>query len=140
MGLMRFGLIEELHTIARAIFEATTLFDLNRLPECFGGHARNAEHPFPALYPKANWPQAWSASCLFSILQAMLGLYPFAPTKLLLIDPHLPDWLPEITLRNLRVGKSTVSIRFYRKGKKTDFEVLEKRESMVADGGARRAH
>jgi glycogen debranching enzyme len=130
MGLMRFGLIEELHTIARAIFEATTLFDLNRLPECFGGHARDAEHPFPALYPKANWPQAWSASCLFSILQAMLGLYPFAPTKLLLIDPHLPDWLPEITLRNLRVGKSTVSIRFYRKGKKTDFEVLEKRGTL----------
>jgi glycogen debranching enzyme len=127
MGMMRFGLIEELHTIARAMFEATTLFDFNRLPECFSGHARDEEHPFPALYPKANWPQAWSSSSLFSILQAMLGLYPFAPMKLLLLDPHLPDWLPEITLRNLHVGKSTVGIRFYRKGKSTHFDVLEKR-------------
>ena len=83
MGMMRFGLIEELHTMARAIFEVSTLFDYNRLPECFSGHPRDEEHPFPALYPKSNWPQAWSAASVFAILQAMLGLYPFAPTNLL---------------------------------------------------------
>lgn len=130
MGMMRYGLIDELLTIARAIFEATTLFDCNRLPECFSGHARDAEHPFPALYPRANWPQAWSASCLFSILQAMLGLYPFAPTNLLFVDPQLPDWLPEITVRNLHVGKSIVTIRFHRKGRRTHFDVMEKRGTL----------
>jgi hypothetical protein len=41
-----------------------------------------------------------SASSVFAILQAMLGLYPFAPTNLLLLD---------------------------RKGKATHFDVLEKR-------------
>jgi glycogen debranching enzyme len=127
MGMMRFGLIKQLHTIARAIFEASTLFDYNRLPECFSGHARDYQSPFPALYPKTNWPQAWSASTLFAILQAMLGLYPFAPTSLLLLDPHLPDWLPEIYLHNLHVGKATVSIRFYRKNERTHFDVLDKR-------------
>ena len=130
MGMMRFGLIEELHTIARAMFEATTLFDYNRLPECFSGHPRDAEHPFPAFYPKANWPQAWSASSIFSILQAMLGLYPFALTHTLLLDPQLPDWLPEISVHNLHVGKAVVSIRFYRKGKSTHFDVLEKRGTL----------
>ena len=59
-------------------------------------------------------------------LQAMLGLYPFAPTNLLLLDPHLPDWLPEIFLRNLHVGNAVVSIHFYRRGKDTKFDVLEK--------------
>lgn len=127
MGMMRYGLIGELHTIARAIFEASTLFDYNRLPECFSGHPRDEQHPFPALYPKTNWPQAWSAASVFSILQAMLGLYPFAPTDLLLLDPHLPDWLPEIFVRNLHVGKAVVSLRFYRKGKRTHFDVLDKR-------------
>ena len=127
MGMMRFGLIDELHTIARAIFEASTLFDYNRLPECFSGHARDEEHPFPALYPKTNWPQAWSAASVFAIVQAMLGLYPFAPTNLMLLDPQLPDWLPEIFLRNLHVGNAVVSIRFYRNGKSTHFDVLEKR-------------
>jgi|tagenome__1003787_1003787.scaffolds.fasta_scaffold20989561_10 glycogen debranching enzyme len=130
MGMMRYGLIDELHAIARGMFEATTLFDYNRLPECFSGHARDEEHPFPALYPKANWPQAWSSSALFSILQAMLGLYPFAAMKLLLLDPQLPDWLPEITLRNLHVGKAVTSIRFYRKGKSTRFDVVDKRGTL----------
>jgi glycogen debranching enzyme len=149
MGMMRFGLIEALHKVARAIFEASTLFDYNRLPECFSGHPRDGEHPFPALYPKTNWPQAWSASSVFSIMQAMLGIYPYAPMNMLLIDPHLPDWLPEIILSNLHVGKAAVSIRFYRKGKNTHFDVLDKRgklhvcpasaQPLVANGWFRRA-
>jgi hypothetical protein len=37
-------------------------------------------------------------------------------------------WLPEITLRNIRVGKATVDIRFYRKQDgNSDYEVLGKR-------------
>ncbi len=130
MGMMRYGLIDELHTIARAMFEVAALFEHKRLPECFSGHARNPEQPFPVLYPKANWPQAWSSSCLFFVLQAMLGLYPFAHLRLLLVDPQLPEWLPEITLQNLHVGKSIVRIRFYRKGKETHFDVLEKRGAL----------
>ena len=127
MGMMRFGLIEELHTIARAMFEVSTFFDYNRLPECLSGHPRDADHPFPALYPKTNWPQAWSASSLFSIMQAILGIYPYAPMNILFLDPHLPDWLPSITVRKLHIGKATVDIRFYRKGKSTHFDVLDKR-------------
>ncbi len=127
MGMMRFGLINELHIIARAIFEVSTLFDYHRLPECFSGHPRDASHPFPALYPKTNWPQAWSASSLFSIMQAMLGIYPYAPLRVLLLDPQLPDWLPEITIRSLRVGRATTDIRFYRKGGQTHFDVLDQR-------------
>jgi glycogen debranching enzyme len=127
LGMMRYGLICELHTIARAIFEASALFDYNRLPECLSGHPRDAEHPFPALYPKTNWPQAWSAASVFAIVQGMLGLYPFAPRNLLVLDPHLPDWLPEIYVRNLHVGEATLNLRVYRQGKSTQFDILEKR-------------
>ncbi len=127
MGMMRYGFIPELHTIAKAMFEASTLFDYQRLPECFSGHARDEQHPFPALYPKTNCPQAWSASSIFSIIQAMLGIYPYAPRHLLFLDPHLPNWLPEISLRNLRVGKANVDLHFYRKGERTLFEVIDKK-------------
>jgi hypothetical protein len=110
------------------MFEASELFDFHQLPECFSGHQRDAEHPFPALYPKANVPQAWSASALFALLQAMLGIYPYAPLNALLLDPHLPEWLPQITLENLRVGKASATIRFYReKDGTSDYEVLDKR-------------
>jgi hypothetical protein len=88
------------------------LFDFHRLPELFSGHPRDDDHPFPALYPNVNSPQAWSASTVFLLLQALLGLYPYAPLNVLLVDPHLPEWLPEYTLHDLRVGKATVTLRF----------------------------
>lgn len=72
-------------------------------------------------------PQAWSASAVFTLLQSLLGLYPYAPLRLLLVDPRLPAWLPDITLRSLRVGAARVSLRFYREESgATDYEVLEK--------------
>ena len=115
LGFMRYGLHDRVEQIARAQFEAASLFEYHRLPELFGGHPRDEQHPFPAIYPNANSPQAWSASSVFSLLQAMLGLYPYAPLKMLIVDPHLPEWLPEITLRDLRVGKARVTIRFRRR-------------------------
>jgi glycogen debranching enzyme len=121
LGFMRYGLHERVQHLARAQFEAAALFDFHRLPELFSGHPRDAAHPFPALYPNACSPQAWSASTVFSLLQALLGLYPYAPLDLLLVDPHLPEWLPEVTIRNMRVGRARVTIRF----RDRSFEVLE---------------
>lgn len=114
LALMRYGLWDRLHQLARAQFEAAALFEHNRLPEVFAGHARTDEQPFPAFYPQANSPQAWSASAVLCIVQAMLGLYPYAPLKLLVVDPHLPSWLPELTIRGLRVGEARATIRFFR--------------------------
>lgn len=122
LGFMRYGLHEHAQRLARAQFEAAALFDFHRLPELFSGHARDDAHPFPALYPNACSPQAWSASTTFALVQSMLGLYPYAPLNLLIVDPHLPDWLPEVTVRDLRVGSARVTIRF-REG---SWEVLEK--------------
>ncbi|HYE58997.1 MAG TPA: amylo-alpha-1,6-glucosidase, partial [Rhodothermales bacterium] len=115
IALMRYGLWDRLQQLCRAQFEAAALFEHHRLPEVFSGHARTAEQPFPAFYPKANSPQAWSASAVFCLVQAMLGLYPYAPLNTLVVDPHLPDWLPELTVRGLRVGTAQATIRFYRK-------------------------
>lgn len=114
LALMRYGLWERLHELARALFEAAALFEHYRLPEVFGGHERSEAQPFPAFYPQANSPQAWSASAVLTIVQALLGLYPYAPLRLLVVDPHLPAWLPELTLRGLRVGPARATIRFFR--------------------------
>jgi glycogen debranching enzyme len=126
IGLWRYGLHDLVERITRAQFEAAALFVFHRLPELFGGHPRDERHPFPGIYPNANPIQAWSSSAVFAFLQAMLGLYPYAPLKLLVLDPHLPEWLPEITLRDLRVGKARVSIRFRRGNDgKTGYRILE---------------
>jgi glycogen debranching enzyme len=128
VGFVRYGLHEHVERICRAQFEAASLFDFYRLPELFAGHPRDADHPFPAHYPNANSPQAWSASAVWCLLQSMLGLYPYAPLNVLLVDPHLPAWLPDITLSNLHVGAAVVDLRFHRTpAGHTDYEVLDKR-------------
>ncbi|HJQ68628.1 MAG TPA: glycogen debranching N-terminal domain-containing protein [Blastocatellia bacterium] len=128
LAFLRYGLFNHMEMICRAQFEAAALFDFYRLPELFSGHQRDADHPFPAIYPFANSPQAWSASAVFCFVQAMLGLYPYAPLNMLLVDPHLPDWLPEITLAGLKVGDARVTIRFYRTPDGASaYEVLDKR-------------
>jgi glycogen debranching enzyme len=127
-GAMRYGLVEPAQRICRAQFEAAALFDHRRLPECFAGHPRDAQHPFPALYPYTNAPQAWSATTVLSLLQAMLGLSPVAYRSVLTVAPHLPDWLPQIDLTGLRVGEAVVDLRFSRRSDgHTDFEVLDQR-------------
>lgn len=128
LGFMRYGLHEYVEKISRGMFKAAALFDFQRLPEVFSGHPRDDRHPFPGMYPKTNWPQAWSSSMVFTLIQSLLGLYPYAPLRALFIDPHLPPWLPEITLSNLHVGKAVVAIRFYREHDgSSGYEVLDKR-------------
>lgn len=131
LGLWRYGLHERVQQIARAQFEAAALFEYHRLPELFGGQPRNREHPFPAIYPNANPLQAWSSSSVFVLIQAMLGLFPYAPLKMLVIDPHLPEWLPELTVSDLRVGKAAVSIAFRRRSDgRTTYHVLEQKGTL----------
>ncbi len=131
LAFMRYGLHDYVERLCRAQFEAAELFDYCRLPEVFAGHPRDAEHPFPGLYPDANWPQAWSSSAVFCFIQALLGLFPFAPLHTLVVDPHLPEWLPEITLTNLHVGPAVAAIRFFRQANgKTSYEVLDQRGTL----------
>ena len=125
LGAYRYGHHDQVGKICRGQFELASLFDYYRLPECICGHQRDLRHPFPALYPEANSPQAWSATTGFMLLQSILGLQPFAPLRILFLDPHLPDWLPELTIEDLRIGDARVSIRFIRTANGTsEFEVL----------------
>jgi glycogen debranching enzyme len=128
IGAYRAGARDRVDTVTRAMFEVAALFDSHRLPECFSGHARDPAHPFPSLYPPANSPQAWSATTAFALVQAMLGLQPYAPHGLLLVDPHLPDWLPTLRVCGLRVGDAVLDIRFTREADgETRFHVERQR-------------
>lgn len=128
MGLMRYGLHEKLHRLTRSFFETASVFEYYRLPELFAGHPRDERHPVPALYPEADSPQAWSAAAVPCMIQALVGLFPYAPLESLFVDPHLPEWLPEFTLTNIRVGSAAVDLRFYRKPDgSSDYEPLDVR-------------
>jgi hypothetical protein len=91
------------------------------LPELYAGFERRPG-TFPVLYPNANVPQAWAAGSVFHLLQAILGLQADAPTGKLYVDPLLPPWLSSVTLSGLRVGPSTITLRFWREGEQTRWE------------------
>jgi hypothetical protein len=78
-----------------------------------GGYARG-RRPFPGAYPRSNTPQLWNSTVFPLLLQSLLGLQPLAPLNLLVVDPHLPDWLPDVTIDNLRVGQARATVRFWR--------------------------
>jgi glycogen debranching enzyme len=130
IGLKRYGFDDECNRIAKGIFDAAGLFPHYRLPEALGGHSRDERHPHPGMFPESEAPQAWSASAVAWLIQALLGVWTFAPLKILFLNPVLPAWLPELTLRNVRVKDAHVSIRFWREDDKTEFKVLEKQGSL----------
>jgi hypothetical protein len=129
--MKRYGFAAECNRVAQGIFDAAALFEHYRLPETFGGHPRDARHPHPGVYPDACAPQAWSASAVFWLVQAMLGLWTYAPLNVLIVEPELPEWLPELTLRRLRIGDARISIQFKRDASgRTDYRVLKREGRM----------
>ena len=112
-GLRRFGFDQRALDLATALFELSALYREYRIPETVGGYARS-EWPTPGAYPRANTPQLWNASVFPMLLQAILGLQPVAPMSLLVIDPVLPEWLPEVVLEGLKLGDATGTVRFWR--------------------------
>ncbi|HEX7051709.1 MAG TPA: glycogen debranching N-terminal domain-containing protein [Longimicrobiales bacterium] len=127
LGFKRYGLDEHVERLASGLLAAAAHFPDFRLPEALGGHARD-DWPIPTLYPGSNSPQAWSASATVQLVQILLGLYPFAPAKLLLlVRPRLPDWLDTVTVHRLRVGDAAISLRFRREEDgTTSHDVLER--------------
>jgi len=113
-GLARYGCWDELHRLAEGLFAATDLFAGHQLPEVIGGLPRDELHPHPGIYPASCAPQGWSASMIPLVIQAFLGLRPAAPLGLLLVDPHLPEWLPDLRLEGVRVGNSRLDLTFTR--------------------------
>jgi glycogen debranching enzyme len=127
LGMRRFGFDDEAATVARALVDLGRLFERGRVPECVGGYDR-AEFPHPGAYPRANPLQAWNASVLPLLVHTLLGLQPVAPLATLAVDPALPPWLPEVVLRDLRLGDATATLRFHRDAAgRSHAEVLARR-------------
>ena len=122
-GMKRYGFHDESCRIAEAVTRAAGYFAMDQMPELYAGTQKDASN-FPVQYLGANVPQGWAAGSIFSLLQAMLGFQPDAPNKMLYFDPALPDWMPELTVRDLRIGSLTFDIRFARTGNATEFEVI----------------
>jgi glycogen debranching enzyme len=124
MGFKMYGFDAEAAQIAHDVSVAASHFQLNQLPELYTASQRT-ESNFPVQYIGANVPQAWAAGAVFMLTQALLGFMPDAPRDRLHVDPDLPAWLPDLTVRDLRIGRHKLDIRFRREDGETAFEVIK---------------
>lgn len=133
-GFKRYGLIKEANQVIRGTFDAIEHFESFRPPEVFAGVQRAEDFDFPVLYPSgANIPQAWATGSIFHMIRIMLGLRADAPNRRLYVQPTLPAWLPELEVQRLRVGASTLNLRFWRDGEKSCWSVLSSQSSKKGD-------
>lgn len=111
-GLLRYahldGAVELARRLADGLFDAAAAFG-GRLPELFCGFPR-ADFSPPVPYPTSCSPQAWASAAPLMLVRAFIGLDPDCPHRTLMLRPNLPpDW-GTLTLTDLPLGKTMVTI------------------------------
>ena len=117
-GLFRYGHRDEAATLLRSVLEAACAFEDDRLPELFAGFQRSNEPPVP--YSQANVPQAWAAAAPILSAHLFLGLVPDAPRHRCFLTPWLPDWLPQLEIRDIAIGDDRFDVKLTRAGDTTE--------------------
>src|SRR5262252_2368104 len=125
-GLRRYGFTDEFLSLSSGLFDAAQHCEGHRLPELFCGFPRVSGYG-PTPYPVACSPQAWAAGVVFQLIGEMLGLEPEARhNRLTFRRPVLPEWLPSLEVRGLRLGQSRIDVVATRGRVGAAVEVLER--------------
>jgi glycogen debranching enzyme len=125
-GLARYGFKKYAGKLLLALMDVSDTMELHRLPELFCGLERRQEEG-PTLYPVACAPQAWAAAAPFLIIQACLGLTVHgAQNRVVFERPCLPEGIPHLSIRGLRLADSSVDLHFERQADTVRVQVLEK--------------
>ncbi|HWJ93150.1 MAG TPA: amylo-alpha-1,6-glucosidase, partial [Telluria sp.] len=125
-GMARYGFTDKAMKVFSALREASLYMDQTRMPELFCGFEKRPDEG-PTLYPVACSPQAWAAACVFSLLQACLGLS-FNPrqSEIRFRHPQLPSFLESVEIRNLQINGATVDLLLERYPNNVGVNVLRK--------------
>lgn len=124
-GMALYEFREPANKLFSALFQAALNFRDYRLPELFCGIERR-EHDKPVQYPVSCSPQAWASGAIFLLLSSVLGIRPSAHRKELnIVNPTLPEFLDNLSIRNMLIGNSRVGLDFARRGERTFCNVVE---------------
>ena len=129
-GLARYGFQELAGRVMLGLLDVSSTVDLHRLPELFCGLDRRAGQG-PTLYPVACSPQSWAAAAVFMLLQSCLGISVHgSEQKVVFHRPYLPEGVPQLWIRRLRIGDSWADVLLERRAGMVRTEVLQKQGKM----------
>ncbi|MCU0538025.1 MAG: amylo-alpha-1,6-glucosidase [Hydrococcus sp. Prado102] len=130
MGLRSLGLIEQALEIAQGLLDMTLEQPYQRPPELFCGYERSPKSR-AVRYPVACSPQAWASGTIFQLLQMICNLVPDASQNCLrIIDPMLPKSMNHLSIENLKIGQTLLSLEFDRANETTACRVTKKRGNL----------
>jgi hypothetical protein len=75
-------------------------------------------------YIGANVPQAWAAGSAFMLTRRPGISAGCTAQQIVCRSIASAAWLPDLTMRNLRIGRHKLDIRFWREDAQTAFEVI----------------
>ncbi len=114
LGMARYGHRAEAARALEGLFAVAIHDDLRRLPELLCGFRRRPGRS-PTAYPVACSPQAWAAAAPLALLTACIGLEIDHEADCVRLNaPMLPTFLDSLTLPDLQVGTSRISLRLER--------------------------
>jgi glycogen debranching enzyme len=126
-GLAKYGSKRSINVLFEALARATSYMDNRRTPELYCGFPRRPGRG-PILYPAACSPQAWAAGAPFLMLHAMLGLeFDPAARHIRLINPSVPEFAGDVTVRNLSLAGASVDFVVRQDGEAISLQVLRTR-------------
>jgi glycogen debranching enzyme len=122
-GFANYDFMDHACSIFEALVAAMGHFPSRRLPELFCGSTKDDTL---VRYPVACSPQGWAAAAPFLLLQSVLGIHIDGPHHRLLIrNSKLPMSISKVEIDGLRVGRSRVSLRLHRVGRRCHVDRLD---------------
>ncbi|GGF54736.1 amylo-alpha-1,6-glucosidase [Azorhizobium oxalatiphilum] len=116
LGMAQYGHTDAAVSVLEAMLDAGCSMSLGRLPELYCGFRRRKGRG-PTLYPVACAPQAWASATVFACVQACLGIdFRAEAEEVIFRRPRLPRNIDELTIRNLRVGRTELDVTVQRRG------------------------
>jgi glycogen debranching enzyme len=124
-GMARYGFREFAGRVLMGLLDVSNAVDLHRLPELFCGvDRRHGEGP--VLYPVACSPQSWAAGSVLMLLESCLGISVNGQKRRLVLHrPYLPDGIPQLWIRGLRIGDSRLHLLLERDSDTVRMQALE---------------
>jgi glycogen debranching enzyme len=125
-GMARYGFRQFAGRVMMSLLDLSSAVELQRLPELICGVDRR-EGQGPTLYPVACSPQAWAAGAVFMLLQACLAISVDSANHRIVFDrPYLPQGIPQLTVRDLRIADNRISLFMERDTGPVRIQVVEK--------------